>query len=638
MSQPPDSDQDQDPVPSFAQAPAQPPEPAMDHDPDSPDRDEPAPAGPAEVAPRPKRPGLVAMVLTLASKLPLPSLSLGTERHEMMPRASHEPSPPAGGHARASATAGPRRAPARFPFLALSRETRVGIAALLSFVVLVAALVVEKGGIGKQPIPLAVKGPAEGDSAPIDPDKKGDGKKDEPKGDGKKDEPKGDGKKDPGKKEKGNDGPSAPAPAPTPGPGEGTRPLETPPTAPEPKPRLGRDPADDEPVALPPTHNEGSSPAVLGKAAPTDMPPMIPEGPAATLKPPDGPLPANDPLTFLDTTTAPAPLPAPAPASPIETPAPAVDKAKDADASPAPPSAPASSSGHPLVVDPIQAPPPVTASNPPPIPTPTPSPPQPPVISAAPIPAENPPTLETVPAVEPSATKVSTAGALGSRWLVIPSGGRRIVGAVPIVSTPAEAHVDSPRVADGPRFADDPATADQVEPVVHTVQPGENFWTISKLYYHSGRFYKALHAANRRQVPDIRGLYVGTVLRIPPPEALDRSLIDPPGRPGDDPAASIVSRTSKRAEPADEADLGLPARPRPVRPDPEAVEPPRRPTYKVKANETLRGIARDTLGDPRRYREIYNLNRDSLDDINVPPATGTTLTLPEDATVGRRSR
>ncbi len=48
----------------------------------------------------------------------------------------------------------------------------------------------------------------------------------------------------------------------------------------------------------------------------------------------------------------------------------------------------------------------------------------------------------------------------------------------------------------------------------------------------------------------------------------------------------------------------------------------RRPTYKVKANDTLRSIARDTLSDSRRAGEIYNLNRDLLDDPKRSPTPG----------------
>lgn len=240
--------------------------------------------------------------------------------------------------------------------------------------------------------------------------------------------------------------------------------------------------------------------------------------------------------------------------------------------------------------------------------------------------------------IEPAATATSLSGSsastlLGAGWIKIQSGGRRIPGASPIVSTPVGDEVASTtptRVASGSRSLGSVEAADQFEPVLHTVRPGENFWTISKLYYRSGRYYKALHAANRAQVPDIARLFVGTVLKIPPPEKLDRSLIDRETAPP-------VTRTTRKADPADLADLAPPVRPRLLRPDPEAVEPPRRPTYKVKPNDTLRSIARETLNDSRRDKEIFNLNRDTLEDPrDLPP--GTILTLPEDANVGRTGR
>jgi len=275
--------------------------------------------------------------------------------------------------------------------------------------------------------------------------------------------------------------------------------------------------------------------------------------------------------------------------------------------------------------------------------SPNPTPPEPKVVEAAPPqPAKPPSGLEAVP---PSST-VGSGAALGPGWVVIPSGGKRPGGGPSIESEVADnsSGVDSPtkpRVADGPPIRDDPASGDAAGggSVLHTVGPDENFWTISKDYYNSHRYYKALHKANANQVPDIAKLYVGTVIRIPPPEALDRSLVEPPtlGASKDGPSVSRVS-SPKTSDPDAELAPTRTTRPGLRRARNEPAEEPRRQQYKVKPNDTLRSIARDTLGDSKRASEIFNLNRELLDDPKTPLASGTSLTLPEDAVIGRRAR
>lgn len=207
-----------------------------------------------------------------------------------------------------------------------------------------------------------------------------------------------------------------------------------------------------------------------------------------------------------------------------------------------------------------------------------------------------------------------------------------------------------------------------VEAVPHVVQREENFWTISRLYYGSGRFYKALWAANRRAVPEITKLYVGQSIRIPPPEALDRSLIEPakpvsssaslettgavPSPTSGSAASTPMRRASRALEAAKdgsapnatEEEVALPTS------DPFAKrgegssmgDAParqryevRRPRYKVRRYETLRSIARDTLGDSHRADEILELNEAVIDD-PTHLITGQVLELPEDAKVGAR--
>ena len=68
----------------------------------------------------------------------------------------------------------------------------------------------------------------------------------------------------------------------------------------------------------------------------------------------------------------------------------------------------------------------------------------------------------------------------------------------------------------------------RVDPVPHVVETNENFWTISRLYYSSGRYYRALWKANADKYPEMDKLSVNDVIMIPPVEDLDSAYIDPP--------------------------------------------------------------------------------------------------------------
>ena len=82
-------------------------------------------------------------------------------------------------------------------------------------------------------------------------------------------------------------------------------------------------------------------------------------------------------------------------------------------------------------------------------------------------------------------------------------------------------------------------------PYTHTVRPGENFWTISLLYYRSTRYGKALWAANKDAVPDSDRLTVGDKIIIPRVDQLDPALIEEVPAP-----APPVPETVPVAEPA----------------------------------------------------------------------------------------
>ena len=62
---------------------------------------------------------------------------------------------------------------------------------------------------------------------------------------------------------------------------------------------------------------------------------------------------------------------------------------------------------------------------------------------------------------------------------------------------------------------------------LHVVRSGENFWTISKRYYGSGRYYKALWNANKRLVNAPENLEVGMRVAIPEFSRLEVALFEP---------------------------------------------------------------------------------------------------------------
>ncbi len=528
-----------------------------------------------------------------------------------------------------------------------SWETRVGVAAVFSFLILVGVFIVKKGWLGQwKTVPLAVNSL----DAPKKKDKAG---KSEPV----ESPPPPLTAEHPGIDPAGGSSPSSP-PAPTlatatqplqigeqtlPGPGpEHVPPASSASAALTTRPEA---PAPANPTTLPILAADGAAVVATPEVVVSDTtggPPSMPNLPpgldlatSAPATPPEAPpvAPVAEPAaapTVVETAPTSQPVPEPKPiAAPVE---PAVI------AAPNPPEAAPIVAAEPGKVDP-------------PAPDPEPA-----VVASptAPQPTKS-PVLEPVPTATADQGAEATTSTRGDNWLVMPSAGKRPSGVTSsdIGSTESSNGDASPargrsRVADGPPVRDDPGqSAGQAGLVLHTVQPGENFWTISQQYYNSHRYYKALHKANAGQVPDIKELYVGTVLRIPPPETLDRSLVSAPvlGAALDGATVSRASSAGKSGDTDTDSGVEIPptrtTRPgyRRLRARPtEPTEAPRRPTYQSKANDTLRSVARDTLTDSHRANEIFNLNRDLLSDPKGPIPAGTTLTLPEDAVIGGRVR
>ncbi len=277
-----------------------------------------------------------------------------------------------------------------------------------------------------------------------------------------------------------------------------------------------------------------------------------------------------------------------------------------------------------------------------------------------------PPTTPTPIKVSPEGIRFSTPPATSeSPAQTMPEPPAETIAAQADVPPPTSSTLNAePSSPQSPKPEPDPARPAQrsddlvvggaIQPVVHVVRRGENFYTISKYYYGSGRFYRALWKANSRQVPVIDELYVGSSILVPAPEDLDKAFIDPP-KPSRRAAvgSSAVDRRSRafrdsqtaratdRRVPTEEIELILPVgkstaelqRLPEVRDDlsldDERSVRPRRRVHVVQPHETLRSIANKELGDSHLEEELYRLNADQIDDAaNLP--VGLRLRLPED--------
>jgi len=163
-------------------------------------------------------------------------------------------------------------------------------------------------------------------------------------------------------------------------------------------------------------------------------------------------------------------------------------------------------------------------------------------------------------------------------------------------------------------------------PRTYTVQPGDNLTRIARQVYGPGHEmkYKRIYQANRSRMPDESTLQVGTVLVIPPINAV----------------ASIPAPTPepRRAVLAPRGRIAIAPLPRDEMTLEELDAHFKRPTtgrvasgrvYVVRRGDSLTTIARKVLNDGSRASvlKIYNANRDKLKSPDHLPV-GVTLRIP----------
>lgn len=148
----------------------------------------------------------------------------------------------------------------------------------------------------------------------------------------------------------------------------------------------------------------------------------------------------------------------------------------------------------------------------------------------------------------------------------------------------------------------------------HPVARGETPFSIAKKYYGDGQLAPKLLEYNKAKVPASGTLREGVTLRVPPKDVLlgkaqlaPESVTPGPATPmGGNGGSTVVS-------------------PAPRGNNPPAATPAN--SYTVVKGDTLGSIAQKTLGSSKRWKDILNLNRKTIDDPDAL-VVGTVLKLP----------
>lgn len=147
------------------------------------------------------------------------------------------------------------------------------------------------------------------------------------------------------------------------------------------------------------------------------------------------------------------------------------------------------------------------------------------------------------------------------------------------------------------------ASAEEEPYDVTEVQPGDNYWKISRRAYGTSRYFSALALYNHRRIADPKKLRPGMKVLIPDAEVLEQKY----------------------------PQLFRDSAPRKQQPTGYFVQPDGTAAYRIGERDTLSQIAQKHLGRSSRWIQIYRLNQNVLSNPNrLKP--GTVIILPDSAT------
>jgi nucleoid-associated protein YgaU len=159
----------------------------------------------------------------------------------------------------------------------------------------------------------------------------------------------------------------------------------------------------------------------------------------------------------------------------------------------------------------------------------------------------------------------------------------------------------------------------------YQIEPNDNYWTISRKKYGTGRYFMALAQHNTQVITDPKRMRPGVTIATPSADALERAYPQLIPKVG----AIDPVQTASVSTPAAES----PARPAQAEEDSEAgffIANDGTPMYRVGREDTLSGISQRHLGRSSRWVQVFEMNRDVLPDGNTLKI-GAVLRLPADA-------
>lgn len=167
----------------------------------------------------------------------------------------------------------------------------------------------------------------------------------------------------------------------------------------------------------------------------------------------------------------------------------------------------------------------------------------------------------------------------------------------------------------------------------YTVVANDNFWTISRKQYGSGRYFAALARHNQERIPDPQRLRPGMQVATPPAKFLEERYPELIDKSGATPAPAASHNTPGDNRPQ----FAAPSSPHPTTEKSVASQSAGyfyskggEPLYRIGADDTLSSIALRHLGRSARWPEIYEQNREILKNPENLPL-GTVIRLPPDA-------